>query len=105
MEAEPEGASMASGRLPEQYGAWRGYGIFGRRSIQNTLQGNEGPPRTAWRTSLGRKEGVMGKPGEEDDFGPSLAILRMALGWKQEQLAEAAGIWPSALSDYEQGKK
>jgi transcriptional regulator with XRE-family HTH domain len=39
-----------------------------------------------------------------DDFGVTLAILRIIRRWSQSELAEAAGVTNSAISDYERGK-
>ncbi|HZF12842.1 MAG TPA: helix-turn-helix transcriptional regulator [Thermoanaerobaculia bacterium] len=44
-------------------------------------------------------------PSEPGDFSLALAILRISRGWSQDQLARAAGITNSALSEYERGKK
>src|SRR5436305_2143968 len=40
-----------------------------------------------------------------EDLSRSLAILRISRGWSQDQLARAAGMTNSALSEYERGKK
>ena len=45
---------------------------------------------------------MSGTPGE---FSLALAILRISRGWSQDQLARAAGVTNSALSEYERGKK
>jgi len=45
---------------------------------------------------------MSGAPGE---FSLALAILRISRGWSQDQLARAAGVTNSALSEYERGKK
>jgi transcriptional regulator with XRE-family HTH domain len=51
----------------------------------------------------------MSMPGVSEvsgkDLSRSLAILRISRGWSQDQLARAAGITNSALSEYERGKK
>ena len=39
-----------------------------------------------------------------DDLAVTLAILRIIRRWSQSELAEAAGITNSAISDYERGK-
>jgi transcriptional regulator with XRE-family HTH domain len=39
-----------------------------------------------------------------DDLAASLSILRTIRRWSQSELAEAAGITNSAVSDYERGK-
>jgi transcriptional regulator with XRE-family HTH domain len=38
------------------------------------------------------------------EIGLCIAILRIARGWSQGQLGEAAGVTNSAISDYERGK-
>jgi transcriptional regulator with XRE-family HTH domain len=43
-------------------------------------------------------------PGAGRDLAISLAILRITREWSQSDLAEAAGITNSAISDYERGK-
>lgn len=35
----------------------------------------------------------------------TIAVLRILRGWSQRELAQAAGVRPSTLSDYERGKK
>jgi transcriptional regulator with XRE-family HTH domain len=44
-------------------------------------------------------------PSEPGDFSLALSILRISRGWSQDQVAKAAGITNSALSEYERGKK
>lgn len=39
------------------------------------------------------------------DLNLALALLRTALGWSQTELAEAAGVSPNLLNDYEKGRK
>jgi len=39
-----------------------------------------------------------------DDLAITLAILRIIRRWSQSELAEAAGVTNSAISDYERGK-
>ncbi len=39
-----------------------------------------------------------------DDLAVTLSILRIIRRWSQSELAEAAGITNSAISDYERGK-
>jgi len=39
-----------------------------------------------------------------DDLAVTLAILRIIRRWSQSDLAEAAGVTNSAVSDYERGK-
>ena len=39
-----------------------------------------------------------------DDLAVTLAILRIIRRWSQNELAEAAGVTNSAISDYERGK-
>ncbi len=39
-----------------------------------------------------------------DDLAASLSILRTIRRWSQSELAEAAGVTNSAISDYERGK-
>jgi transcriptional regulator with XRE-family HTH domain len=39
------------------------------------------------------------------DLAVSITLLRLTRGWRQDQLAQAAGITNSALSEYERGKK
>jgi len=39
-----------------------------------------------------------------DDLAVTLAILRIIRRWSQSELAEAAGVTNSAISDYERGK-
>ena len=39
-----------------------------------------------------------------DDLAVTLSILRIIRRWSQSQLAEAAGVTNSAISDYERGK-
>jgi transcriptional regulator with XRE-family HTH domain len=39
-----------------------------------------------------------------DDLAVSLSILRIIRRWSQSELAEAAGVTNSAISDYERGK-
>src|SRR6476659_230610 len=39
-----------------------------------------------------------------DDLAVTLSILRTIRRWSQSQLAEAAGVTNSAISDYERGK-
>jgi transcriptional regulator with XRE-family HTH domain len=39
-----------------------------------------------------------------DDLAVTLAILRITRRWSQSELAEAAGVTNSAISDYERGK-
>jgi transcriptional regulator with XRE-family HTH domain len=39
-----------------------------------------------------------------DDLAVTLAILRIIKRWSQSELAEAAGVTNSAISDYERGK-
>jgi transcriptional regulator with XRE-family HTH domain len=41
----------------------------------------------------------------ETDLALTLAVLRVIRGWTQEELAEASGVRPSAISDYERGRK
>src|SRR5947209_5137277 len=43
--------------------------------------------------------------GTGEDLSRSISILRISRGWSQDQLARAAGITSSALSEYERGKK
>ena len=38
-------------------------------------------------------------------FGESMRELREALGWKQEKLAEKAGLSASTISHFETGKR
>jgi transcriptional regulator with XRE-family HTH domain len=42
---------------------------------------------------------------ESGDFSLALSILRISRGWSQDQLAKAAGLTNSALSEYERGRK
>jgi transcriptional regulator with XRE-family HTH domain len=42
--------------------------------------------------------------GPSRDLAISLAILRITREWSQSELAEAAGVTNSAVSDYERGK-
>jgi transcriptional regulator with XRE-family HTH domain len=44
-------------------------------------------------------------PRETADFSLTLAILRLSRGWSQDQVARAAGLTNSAISEYERGKK
>lgn len=39
------------------------------------------------------------------DLNLALALLRTAMGWSQTELAEAAGVSPNLLNDYEKGRK
>jgi transcriptional regulator with XRE-family HTH domain len=39
-----------------------------------------------------------------DDLSVTLALLRIIRRWSQSELAEAAGVTNSAISDYERGK-
>src|SRR5712691_745488 len=39
-----------------------------------------------------------------DDLAVTLSILRIIRRWSQSELAEAAGVTNSAISDYERGK-
>src|SRR5215475_7682645 len=39
-----------------------------------------------------------------DDLAVTLSILRTIRRWSQSELAEAAGVTNSAISDYERGK-
>ena len=39
-----------------------------------------------------------------DDLAVTLSILRITRRWSQSELAEAAGVTNSAISDYERGK-
>jgi transcriptional regulator with XRE-family HTH domain len=39
------------------------------------------------------------------DLAAALHVLRIIRGWKQSELAAAAGVKPSCISDYEQAKK
>jgi transcriptional regulator with XRE-family HTH domain len=39
-----------------------------------------------------------------DDLAVTLSILRIVRRWSQSELAEAAGVTNSAISDYERGK-
>lgn len=48
---------------------------------------------------------VRNMPSEPGDFSLALSILRISRGWSQDQVARAAGITNSALSEYERGKK
>ncbi len=41
----------------------------------------------------------------DPDFGLSLAVLRVGIGWSQADLARASGIPASSISQYEGGKK
>jgi transcriptional regulator with XRE-family HTH domain len=43
-------------------------------------------------------------PGAGRDLAISLSILRITREWSQSELAEAAGVTNSAISDYERGK-
>src|SRR6185436_13389612 len=38
-------------------------------------------------------------------LGRVLTVVRTALGWEQNQLAEKAGLKPTVLSDYERGHR
>jgi transcriptional regulator with XRE-family HTH domain len=40
----------------------------------------------------------------QDDLAVTLSILRIIRRWSQSELAEAAGVTNSAISDYERGK-
>lgn len=40
-----------------------------------------------------------------EHLGRKISILRISRGWSQDQLARAAGITGSALSEHERGKK
>jgi transcriptional regulator with XRE-family HTH domain len=40
----------------------------------------------------------------EDDLTSLWPTLRAIRGWKQEDVAAAAGLWPSTVSDFEKGK-
>jgi transcriptional regulator with XRE-family HTH domain len=42
---------------------------------------------------------------EVPDLAVALAVLRVARGWSQADVAEASGVRASSISDYEQGKK
>jgi XRE family transcriptional regulator, regulator of sulfur utilization len=42
--------------------------------------------------------------GSGDDLATTLSILRSIRRWSQTELAEAAGVTNSAISDYERGK-
>lgn len=42
---------------------------------------------------------------ERSDLPLLLALLRVAIGWKQGKVARASGITNSAISEYERGKK
>jgi transcriptional regulator with XRE-family HTH domain len=44
-------------------------------------------------------------PRETADLSLTLAILRLSRGWSQDQVARAAGLTNSAISEYERGKK
>jgi transcriptional regulator with XRE-family HTH domain len=44
-------------------------------------------------------------PRETADLSLTLAILRLSRGWSQDQVARAAGLNNSAISEYERGKK
>ena len=39
------------------------------------------------------------------DFGLSLAVLRVGIGWSQADLARASGVPASSISQYEGGKR
>jgi transcriptional regulator with XRE-family HTH domain len=41
---------------------------------------------------------------KNDDLAVTLAMLRIIRRWSQSELAEAAGVTNSAISDYERGK-
>jgi transcriptional regulator with XRE-family HTH domain len=43
-------------------------------------------------------------PGASRDLAVSLSIFRITREWSQSELAEAAGVTNSAISDYERGK-
>lgn len=40
-----------------------------------------------------------------EDLRIALAVLRVARGWNQDELAKASGVRNNLLSDYERGKK
>lgn len=44
-------------------------------------------------------------PRETADLSLTLAILRLSRGWSQDQVARAAGLTNSAISEYERGRK
>jgi transcriptional regulator with XRE-family HTH domain len=44
------------------------------------------------------------RPVSNDDLAVTLSILRNIRRWSQSELAEAAGVTNSAISDYERGK-
>jgi transcriptional regulator with XRE-family HTH domain len=52
-----------------------------------------------------RQPPVTDSPGEEEELDIALIILRVALRWKQNDLARASGIGNSSISDYERRKK
>ena len=55
---------------------------------------------------IGKKVGtVRNMASEPGDFSVALSILRISRGWSQDQVARAAGVTNSALSEYERGKK
>ena len=41
---------------------------------------------------------------EGKELGLALAVLRIVRGWNQKELAKAAGLHNSAISDYERGR-
>jgi transcriptional regulator with XRE-family HTH domain len=52
-----------------------------------------------------RKPPVSNSPLEDEELDVALIVLRAALRWKQNDLAEASGIGNSSISDYERKKK
>lgn len=44
-------------------------------------------------------------PPDAGDLSRTLTILRISRGWSQDQVAKAAGLTNSALSEYERGRK
>lgn len=52
-----------------------------------------------------RKPPVSNSPLEDEELDIALIVLRAALRWKQNDLAEASGIGNSSISDYERKKK
>jgi transcriptional regulator with XRE-family HTH domain len=44
------------------------------------------------------------EPSRPDDLSRALTLLRAARGWSQQELARAAGVQASSISNYERGK-
>jgi transcriptional regulator with XRE-family HTH domain len=62
-----------------------------------------GGAKTARR--LGMDEPGAAMPMAHREIARALTVLRVARGWNQDELARASEVRPSAISDYERGRK